>query len=226
MKLAMIFDIQRHSLHDGPGIRTTIFLKGCPLQCIWCHNPESISDEKEIAFFEERCTRCGACVNECPNQVHSIEDNKHILDRVHCHCCGKCTEVCLSGALEITGKEMTVEEVLQPVMRDVNYYTTSGGGVTLSGGEPMQQFGFVLEFLKEAKEKDLHTCLDTSGLAPTEHFETILPYVDLFLFDYKATQSEKHFQLTKASNELVNQNFRYIYDRGARIELRCPLIPV
>jgi pyruvate formate lyase activating enzyme len=225
MTKAMIFDIQRYSLHDGPGIRTTVFLKGCPLRCMWCHNPESISNERELAFFEDRCTQCGTCVGVCPNQVHTIEEDQHLIDRSHCHFCGRCTEACLSNALEITGREMTVEEVLQTVLKDVSYYNTSEGGVTLSGGEPMQQFDFTLEFLGAAKAAGLHTCLDTSGLALMEHFEAVIPHVDLFLFDYKATSPAKHLQWTKGSNEQIIQNFEYIYEQGGRIDLRCPLVP-
>jgi len=225
MTSAMIFDIQRHSLHDGPGIRTTVFMKGCPLRCLWCHNPESISEKQELAFFGDRCTLCGACVDACPNGVHVIDGNVHHLDRAACRFCGRCMDACLFDALRITGKRMTVEEVLRVTLRDVHYYGVSGGGVTLSGGEPMQQIDFVLEFLERAKREGIHTCLDTCGMASAEHFEAVLPHVDLFLFDIKASDPGKHIDLTGGANDQIMENLRFIYRQGGQVELRFPLVP-
>ncbi len=225
MSRAMILDIHRNSLEDGPGIRTTVFLKGCPMKCIWCHNPESINPEKELAYLEDKCEQCFACVTACPNQVHSVIDETHHLDRSLCELCGKCVDACLYDALRITGKEMNVYQVMEIVIKDLPYYGESNGGLTVSGGEPMLQFEFTLELLQTAKRNGIHTCLDTSGLAPQKQFEEIFPFVDMFLFDYKATNPGKHVEFTKASNHLINQNFDLLYNKGARIDLRCPLVP-
>jgi pyruvate formate lyase activating enzyme len=222
---AVILDIHRCSMGDGPGIRTTVFLKGCPMQCIWCHNPESISSEKELAFFEERCTLCGECVDVCPNDVHTVQYDAHTIDRSCCRMCGKCVDACVQDALRMTGEELSAAEVMETVMKDFAYYEESGGGLTVSGGEPMYQFGFTLELLKTAQKNGLHTCLDTGGLATREKFEAVLPYVDLFLYDYKATEPDKHKDLTKVSNDLIFENFEFLYHQDARIELRCPIIP-
>jgi glycyl-radical enzyme activating protein len=221
---ALILDIHRASLEDGPGIRTTIFLKGCPMRCRWCHNPESIHSDRELAFFKEKCTLCGACMDACPNQVHAV-DNDHNLDRTLCRTCGRCTDVCPYEALKITGVVMSVNEVLKVVLKDISYYEESGGGITVSGGEPMYQTAFTLELLKKAKEKGIHTCLDTSGFAPGSDFGKVIPYVDLFLYDYKVTGSDKHRELTDVPGELIVGNLHLLYEKGARIELRCPLIP-
>jgi glycyl-radical enzyme activating protein len=225
MTSAMIFDIQRNSLHDGPGIRTTVFMKGCPLRCLWCHNPESFSEKQDLAFFGDRCTMCGACVDACPHHVHSISNNLHHLDRSACRFCGRCVEACLFDAVRITGKRMTVEEVLRATLRDIQYYRESGGGLTLSGGEPMQQFDFVLELLEKAKKEGIHTCLDTCGMAPVRQFEAVLPHVDLFLFDIKATDPTEHARLTGVSNDRIMANLRFIYRMGGQLELRFPLVP-
>lgn len=221
----MILDIHRSSMDDGPGIRTTVFLKGCPLQCAWCHNPESISGKPELAFFEDKCMLCGDCVEVCPNNVHSIVNDKHLLDRTKCEICGKCVEACMQDALKISGKEMSVDEVMEIVLKDVSYYNSSGGGLTVSGGEPMYQFDFTLNLLQGAKSKNIHTCLDTSGVASKNMYGKILPFVDLFLFDYKASDNEKHFELTRVSNKLIWENFNFLYEKGASIALRCPIIP-
>ena len=222
---AVILDIHRNSIEDGPGIRTTVFLKGCPMQCIWCHNPESIRGDKELAFFAERCTFCGECMDACPNKVHTVKNDVHTIDRSLCQNCGKCVDACLQDALRLTGEVLSVAKVMKIVMRDIAYYEESGGGLTVSGGEPMYQFDFTHELLKTAKKNGLHTCLDTGGLSPRWKFETILPHVDLFLYDFKVTDPDKHKDLTKVSNNLIFENFDFLYNRGARIELRCPIIP-
>ncbi len=185
----LIFDIQRTSLHDGPGIRTTVFLKGCPLHCLWCHNPESQSRQVEISFRAEACALCGECVHACEEFAHRIVDGVHVYDRSRCKACGKCAEVCVYEAIQVTGRPQTVEEVLAVVRRDLPYYVTSGGGLTISGGEPILQPDFTLNLLKAAKSEGIHTCLDTSGVGSPRLFEQILPWVDLFLFDYKATDA-------------------------------------
>ncbi len=221
----MVFDIQRTSLHDGPGIRTAVFLKGCPLQCAWCHNPESQSKVKEVSFRPESCAVCGDCVSTCQHGAHSIVDGVHLYDRTLCEQCGDCVETCLYEALKLAGKELTVREVMTVVLRDRLFYEQSGGGLTLSGGEPMLQPEFSLELLKAAKAEGLHTCLDTCGWTSQRAYEQVLPFVDLFLFDYKATDPEAHKQWTGVSNELILSNLDFLVRRGASVRLRCPLVP-
>jgi glycyl-radical enzyme activating protein len=220
----MVISILRFALQDGPGIRTTVFLKGCPLDCLWCHNPESKSGKKELAYYADRCTQCGACVDACPNDAHSISDGTHHLDRARCDLAGACVEACSYEALEITGEMMTAAEVMEVVMKDKAYYDESGGGLSLSGGEPMMQFEFTRELLIRAKKNQLHTCLDTSGHATEKQFLEIAPYVDLFLFDLKASDSLIHKELTGVSNILIMNNFKFLYERGAQIEVRIPLV--
>lgn len=224
-KKATVFDIQRFSLHDGPGIRTTVFLKGCPLNCLWCHNPESKSGRRELMLHASRCIGCGGCVNVCPRGVHSFsEDGVHMVDREACLHCGKCAEVCV-GALEICGRELTVDEVMDEVMKDRAFYENSGGGLTVSGGEPLAHAGFSLALLTEAKSRGLNTAIETSGFAKWETLEPFVGYVDLFLWDVKETDAERHKLYTGVDNGLILENLRKLNGRGARIVLRCPVIP-
>ncbi|MGB8213763.1 MAG: glycyl-radical enzyme activating protein [Anaerolineales bacterium] len=220
-----IFDIQRTSLHDGPGIRTAVFLKGCPLHCLWCHNPESQSKTKEISFRPESCAVCGECITTCQHGAHRILDGVHIYDRSLCEACGDCVGTCLYEALKLAGQEQTVEQVMAVVLRDRLFYEQSGGGLTISGGEPMLQPEFTLALLKAAKAEGLHTCLDTCGWTSQRAYEQVLPFVDLFLFDYKATNAEIHKKLTGVSNELILSNLAFLAQHGAIIRLRCPLVP-
>jgi glycyl-radical enzyme activating protein len=221
----MIFDIQRSSLNDGPGIRTAVFVKGCPLRCIWCHNPESQSRKKEISFRPESCAICGECVLTCQHAAHQVVEGVHVYDRSVCEQCGDCVETCLYEALKLAGREMTVAEVMAVVRRDKPFYEQSGGGVTITGGEPMLQPEFSLELLKAAKAEGLHTCLDTCGWASRRAYEQVLPFVDLFLFDYKATDPEIHKKWTGVSNKPILSNLDFLVRQGARVRLRCPLIP-
>jgi glycyl-radical enzyme activating protein len=221
----MIFDIQRTSLHDGPGIRTAVFLKGCPLRCAWCHNPESQSKTKEISFRPESCAACGECVKTCQHGAHGIVDGIHMYDRALCQQCGDCIETCLYEALKLAGKEQTVEEVMAVVLRDRPFYEQSGGGLTVTGGEPMLQAEFTLALLKAARAEGLHTCLDTCGWTSQRLYKKVLPFVDLFLFDYKATDPKIHKKWTGVSNELILSNLDFLIQQGASLRLRCPLIP-
>lgn len=221
-----VFDIQRFALHDGPGIRTTIFVKGCPLDCLWCHNPESKSFHPQLSCLFKNCTGCGNCAVVCPNGVHRIlEDGTHEIAFDKCVQCGACVKACYNHVLKIFGTKMTSQELMQTVLRDVSFYEKSGGGLTISGGEPMSQFEGTLEMMRLAKEKGLHTCLDTSGFAPTERYEQIMPYVDRFLLDYKLTDEEKHKQYTGVPNELIKKNLDFLCTQGVKLSLRCPIIP-
>jgi pyruvate formate lyase activating enzyme len=222
---AIIFDIQRASLHDGPGIRTTIFLKGCPLNCLWCHNPESTVAKRQLFFHFDKCTNCGDCAKVCEENVHRFTDGKHSIDYSRCTFCGKCVEACNVSALRIIGSEMTTNEVMREVMTDLDFYKKSGGGMTLSGGEPLLQFAFSMEILKKCKETVVNTCVETSGEISTQKFIQILPYVDVLLFDYKATGFAEHKKYTGVSNERILKNLDLAYHYGVPIILRCPIIP-
>lgn len=221
----IVFDVQRCSLRDGPGIRTTVFLKGCSLNCLWCHNPESISPKPELSFDAEMCVHCLACVAACPHGAQQASESQHVLARDLCRACGACVAECAYGALKMVGELMSVEAVLREVEKDSAYYHRSGGGITLSGGEPMVQFDFALALLRAAKARGIHTCVETNGFAPQARYEQTLPHVDLFLFDYKATDPERHQTLTGVTNEMILANLDFLYRRGASIVLRCPLVP-
>lgn len=225
MRSGVIVDIQRFSLHDGPGIRTTVFLKGCPLSCKWCHNPEAIQHRAQLSFNPDKCLNCGRCVEACGSGVHSIVDGKHRIDFSRCTLAGDCVDACPNEALSIIGKSMTVAEIMDVVLRDKEYYTNSGGGVTISGGEPMTQFEFTKALLQACKEAGIHTTLDTCGHVPTEHYREVLPLVDLFLYDYKETDNEKHRYYTGVSNALILKNLEMLCQANAKIILRCPVIP-
>ncbi len=221
----IIFDIQRFSLHDGPGIRTTVFMKGCPLRCWWCHNPEGISSQPLLSFLPDKCIGCGFCFKVCPRRAHRMEGGRHVLDREKCIRCGACTVECCSGALELAGKKVTVEEVIREVLKDRPFYETSGGGMTLSGGEPTYQMAFTEALLQAAKNEGLHTCMETCGYADYNRFERLLPLVDQFLFDFKESDPERHLEYTGVSNARILANLRALIKHGASVLLRCPMIP-
>lgn len=208
-----IFDIQRFSVSDGPGIRTTVFFKGCNLRCAWCHNPESQSAYPEMMFYKNRCINCGKCKQMCSNHDKN------------CIFCGECVSVCPAEAREIAGKEYTTDSVIKELLKDKGFYESSGGGVTFSGGECMLQIDFLKEILSLCKKRGLHTAVDTAGCVPYEFFERILPYTDLFLYDLKCIDSEKHKKYTEASNELIIQNFARLLKDGKRVWVRIPVIP-
>lgn len=220
-----VFDLQRFALHDGPGIRTTIFLKGCPLDCIWCHNPESKKAKPQLGFLEKKCVYCGKCQQVCPKGVHNIQENRHEISFSECALCGKCVDACLNKALKIFGRKMTSDELLKTVVKDRDFYQRSGGGLTVSGGEPMMQFEGLRGLLKKAKEMGIHVCLDTSGQAPQERYREIAEYVDLFLFDYKLTDPLEHKKYTGVDNRQILSNLDYLCTHGSNVFLRCPIIP-
>lgn len=222
----VVFDIQRCSLHDGPGIRTTVFVKGCQLNCQWCHNPESLSFKPQLSYNPAQCVNCLACVRACDFDAHLIDSQgHHIMEFAKCLACGKCVDDCQGNALRIIGEEMGVDQVMKTVIRDRAFYERSGGGITISGGEPMMQKTFMVELLQKAKAEGIHTCVETNLAVPQEWYSEILPLVDLFLCDYKATDPELHKRLTGQSNELILENLDYLYHQGKEIVLRCPMIP-
>jgi len=223
--IGRIFDIQRFSIHDGPGIRTTVFMKGCPLRCMWCHNPEGQGHKPLLSFMPDKCIGCGYCFRACPRGAHKMADGKHVLDRSVCEACGTCTRECYAKALELVGRDVTVSEALAVVMRDKPFYETSGGGMTLSGGEPTMQIDFTEALLDAAKREHLHCAVETCGYAQYDAFKRIAPNVDLFLFDIKETDSMRHAELTGVPNDLIHANLRKLHDAGAKILVRLPMIP-
>jgi pyruvate formate lyase activating enzyme len=221
----MVFDIQRFSLNDGPGIRTTVFLKGCVLDCRWCHNPESKAPAPQILFNPVKCVLCRACAAACPRNGHRFDRKGHQVDFRGCTSCGRCVKACLHGALRIVGAPLTIASVMKEVLADRAYYARSGGGITLSGGEPMLQFEFSLALLAKAKACRIHTAIETCGAASPERYRRIARVTDLFLFDWKATDPGEHMKLTGADNALIRKNLDSLYRMGKPIILRCPLIP-
>ena len=210
---ATIFDIERNSYVDGPGIRTTVFFKGCNLRCAWCHNPESQSAKPQMMFYKNKCTGCGKCREKCPNSMEK------------CDLCGRCSLFCPQDAREICGKEYTVDEVMREIVKDKAFYETSGGGVTLSGGECMLQIDFLEGILKECKKNGIHTAVDTAGHVPFEFFKRIIPYTDLFLYDVKCFDSDKHRQYTGVENQLILKNLKRLLATGTPVWVRIPIIP-
>ncbi|MBR4662881.1 MAG: glycyl-radical enzyme activating protein [Lentisphaeria bacterium] len=220
----LIFDIEKFAVHDGPGIRTVVFLKGCPLHCRWCHNPESQSFEPELLFYSGKCTRCGICAAACPRSCHTVSGTGHVFERGKCAGCGSCAESCPADALKLCGRKMSVSEVMTEVLKDQVFYRNSGGGITLSGGEPLAHFAFTSALLKAAKEAEIHTAVETSGFAPWERIRELLPLVDLWLWDVKAAP-EKHEKLTGVQWEPIHANLEKLARSGATVMLRCPLVP-
>ncbi len=221
----MVFNIQRFSVDDGPGIRTTVFLKGCSLRCRWCHNPESIAIYPEIQFWRQRCIGCGKCAGVCPAQAQGSKGSRRVFARDLCRRCGRCTEPCPTGALSLTGKMLSVEDVLDVVEKDRAFYASSKGGVTFSGGEPLLQKDFVQALLMASKRRGLHTAVDTAGNVPWESFAAVLPYVDLFLFDLKVLDDRKHRRFTGAGNRRILANFGMLPKGKVETWVRMPVIP-
>ena len=220
-----ITNIQKFSIHDGDGIRTSVFFKGCPLRCEWCHNPETQRYEREIQYDPDKCTGCGACVKACPNQAILLKDGKPVTDRSACTLCGRCEIFCPAGIRETVGREYTVKSLVKELMKDQIFYEDSGGGVTLSGGEAMAaDMDYLLAVAKELKRQDISLTIDTCGYVPYEKFQAILPYVDTFLYDVKVMDPEIHKRYIGADNKLILENLIRLARDGARIYIRIPVI--
>lgn len=220
-----ITNIQKFSIHDGDGIRTTVFFKGCPLKCEWCHNPETQKFEKEMQVDREKCTGCGACAAVCPNGAIHMEEGRPILDAEVCVFCGKCTRFCPTGAREVIGQEYTVKELVKELMKDQMFYEESGGGVTLSGGEVMSMdMDYLLAVAKELKRQDVTLTIDTCGFVPYEKFQELLPYVNTFLYDVKVMDPELHKKYMGTDNALILENLVRLAKDGARIYIRIPTV--
>ena len=222
---AKVFEIKRFAVHDGDGIRTTVFLKGCPLKCVWCHNPEGLNANTQLAYYEHKCVNCGECLKVCPNGAHYIENGKHLFDRSKCTACGKCVSECLGNALTIYGKDYSVSELMPILLEDFDFYKNSGGGVTISGGECLLYADFCLELLKELKKCGVNTAVDTSGFVSKTALEKVLPYTDAFLYDIKAIDESVHINCTGYSNKQILDNLKFLVDSGAKIEIRVPYVP-
>ncbi|NVM04080.1 MAG: glycyl-radical enzyme activating protein [Candidatus Helarchaeota archaeon] len=222
--IGTIFNIQRYSIHDGPGIRTLVFFKGCPLRCLWCSNPESQNKYPEILFSSVKCIGCGKCAEVCPEDAIIKSDDKRI-NRDKCNLCLKCIETCYAEALEVAGKKMTVEEVIKEVEKDRPFYEKSGGGITVSGGEPLMQPKFLKELLKECKNRGINTAIETCGYVNWTTFNEVLEYIDLILFDLKHSDSNNHEELTGKNNNIIIENIKKISDLKKPMIIRFPLIP-
>lgn len=220
----IVFNIQKYSVHDGPGIRTTIFLKGCPLECMWCHNPESQKTNIEITQDANKCSLCGECERRCPEGCIDIDNKRFIYDRQLCSKCGVCIDYCIQGARELVGKIYSVNDILREIEKDNIFYETSSGGVTFSGGEAMMQIDFLENVIKACYEKGISVAVDTSGYTSFDNFNRIIDYVDLFLYDLKIVDDTKHKKYIGKSNKIIIDNLKKLSNKGANINIRIPLI--
>ena len=222
----LVTSIKRYAIHDGPGIRTIVFMKGCPLRCIWCSSPQTQNPYPEIVYYEEKCIGCGSCLKVCPENAIIDKQGKKWINRLKCTNCGECAGVCSTGALKVIGQFMTVEEVMIEIQKDKLYYKKSGGGITISGGEPLMQVEFVKEVLYKCHEQGIHTAIETSGFMDWQKFRDVLKYVDLLFHDIKHMDPKKHKELTGVPNQLILENIRKI-DRECDVSviLRFSLIP-
>lgn len=221
--MGKIVSIKRFEIHDGDGIRTTVFLKGCPLNCKWCHNPECIRSLNELAVYTEKCTLCGACTQVC--SAHQIINSQHLFDRSRCEACGKCTTICPAGALKVYGSSVSMHDILPVLLEDLPFYNASGGGVTISGGEPLLQPDFTATLLKELHNHEVHTALDTCGAVSLSVLQKVIPWVDIFLYDIKAIDEDVHIAWTGLTNKNILENLRYLDSMDIPVEIRVPYIP-
>jgi len=224
MTESLIFDIKRYAINDGPGIRVTLFFKGCPLACRWCHNPESMSPRAQKLFTASKCIGCRACVQACPEDACELTAEGIRTDAERCRVCGACAEICPSGATEISGRSYAVSELLEIIEKERPFFDQSGGGVTFSGGEPLQHHPLLLELLQACGARGIHRCVDTSGLAPREVLLQVAEQAELFLYDFKLCDTERHRQWTGVDNGPIKQNLRTLAETGREIRIRIPLI--
>ena len=225
MLTGLIFDIKKYSIHDGPGIRTTLFFKGCPLQCAWCHNPESQAAAVEVMYRPQRCQQCGACLEACTSGAIQWSEAGPLTDWTTCVRCGACAAQCYAEAREVVGRPLTVGQAMAEIERDVAFYDESGGGVTFSGGEPLQQADFLGALLRACQEKEIYSVVDTSGFAAWETLDRLRADVDLFLYDLKTMDEARHRQFTGVSNALILENLRRLSALGHPVLIRIPVIP-
>ena len=224
MQSGLIFDVKRYAINDGPGIRATVFLKGCPLQCKWCHNPESMSANVQKMYSKSKCIGCLSCVDVCPEDACTITVDGIVTDKSLCTLCGKCAEICPTKATEMSGRIATVDEVVKIIDKERIFFDQSGGGVTFSGGEPLMQSEFLIALLAECGERGIHRTVDTTGFAPTERFLEVAKHTDHFLYDVKMMDSERHKRWTSIGNEKILHNLTVLSEIGASINIRLPLI--
>ncbi len=221
----IVFNVMRYCVHDGPGIRTTVFLKGCPLRCSWCHNPEGQRSEIQYSFREDRCIRCGNCFDACPNEAVEKQGERYVPMREKCESCGTCIATCYAEAREQVGTEMTVDEVVDEILKDRSFYERSGGGVTFSGGEPLLHPDFLLALLRRCQALHIHTAVETSGFCTEETLRSVMPFVDQFLYDLKIMDTEAHRRFTGVGNERILSNLELLCRSGRQTIVRIPVIP-
>lgn len=224
MQSGLIFDVKKYAINDGPGIRVTVFFKGCPLQCAWCHNPESISTTMQKMYNPDKCMGCKACVEVCPEEACTLTADGIVIDRELCTSCGKCAEICPTMATEMSGKMVTVDEIVKIVEKERVFFDQSGGGVTFSGGEPLQQAEFLIALLDEFGRRDIHRAVDTTGFTKSETLLEVAKRTDLFLYDLKMMDSARHKKWTGVGNEKILKNLKLLAETGAAVHIRIPLI--
>lgn len=223
----IIFDIKHFAVHDGPGIRTTVFFKGCPMECWWCHNPEGLSTEEEVFYYEAKCMGCHRCIDICSASAIDKNNDGIGIIRENCNTCGECVEECPTGALQIAGNRVTVDEVMDEIKKSIIYFNKSGGGVTFSGGEPLMQPDFLRGLIIECRDRGIHIALDTSGYAPREIFDSMVDDIDIFLYDLKLISDSRHKKYTAVSNKVILENLGRLSekDRGRDVFIRFPVVP-
>lgn len=222
---ARVMEFKRFAVHDGDGIRTTVFLKGCSLRCVWCHNPEGIAQYPQLALYAHKCASCGECTSVCLTGAHSITADRHSFDRAKCIACGACAEHCSFDASVLYGREMSSDEVLSVLLEDREFYESSGGGITLSGGECLIHADFCAELLGKCKEHGLRTAVDTCGFVSRSALDKVIPYTDVFLYDIKAINEDVHKRCTGQPNSIILENIKYLDRLGCKTEVRVPLVP-
>ncbi|WP_172408159.1 glycyl-radical enzyme activating protein [Desulfosporosinus sp. FKA] len=220
-----IINIMKYSIHDGPGIRTAVFFKGCPLNCLWCHNPESQKYDQELFYWPDRCIGCGRCLESCSRDAIGLTSGKLEYKRAQCKVCGDCCKVCHAGARELVAKTMSVGQVMAEIEKDLVFYDESGGGATFSGGEALMQPTFLTELLQDCQKKEINTAVETCGYVKPEILQTISPYVNLFLYDLKLMDSQRHQYYTGVPNELILDNLRWLAEHHPKVLVRVPIIP-